>query len=430
MTEDSAFAADRRRLLLGLAATGTLAGGLASAQEATPLANVAAAPPSSDTGERQPFYGRHQAGIVTPRPAAGLVASFEVIAADPAELRRLFRTLTERGAFLTQGGAPPELDPRFPPSDSGILGPVVTPDNLTMTVSVGASLFDERYGLADRRPIRLSRMTAFPNDALEAARCHGDLSIQFCANTPDTAIHALRDVVKNLPDLLVLRWTQAGSVPVLPVVPGQPPESARNFLGFRDGSANPDSADAAVMDRLVWVQPGAGEPGWASNGSYQAIRIIRNFVERWDRAPLREQERFLGREKASGAPLSGGTEADVPDYAADPEGKITPLDAHIRLANPRTSETQKNLILRRPFNYSNGATKSGQLDMGLLFICYQSDLEQGFITVQKRLDGEPLEEYLKPVGGGYFFTLPGATSAEDYLGRSLLEGQGGQQASG
>ena len=158
MTEDSAFAADRRRLLLGLAATGTLAGGLASAQEATPLANVAAAPPSSDTGERQPFYGRHQAGIVTPRPAAGLVASFEVIAADPAELQRLFRTLTERGAFLTQGGAPPELDPRFPPSDSGILGPVVTPDNLTMTVSVGASLFDGRYGLADRQPVHQRRV--------------------------------------------------------------------------------------------------------------------------------------------------------------------------------------------------------------------------------------------------------------------------------
>ena len=430
MTDDTSLASDRRRLLLGLAATGTLAGSLASAQEATPHANVAAAPPSTETADRQPFYGRHQAGVVTPRPAAGLVAAFEVIAADPAELQRLFRTLTERAAFLTQGGTPPELDPRFPPSDSGILGPVVTPDNLTMTVSVGASLFDERYGLAERKPVRLSRMTGFPNDALEATRCHGDLSIQLCANTPDTVIHALRDVVKNLPDLLVLRWTQAGSVPVLPVVPGQPPESARNFLGFRDGSANPDSADAALMDRLVWVQPAGGEPEWASYGTYQAIRIIRNFVERWDRAPLREQERFLGREKASGAPLSGGTEADVPDFATDPEGKVTPLDAHIRLANPRTPESKKNLILRRPFNYSNGVTKSGQLDMGLLFICYQADLEQGFVAVQRRLDGEPLEEYLKPVGGGYFFTLPGATSAEDYLGRSLLEGRSSPRASG
>ena len=162
--------------------------GLASAPgrpRRTPMSRRAA--PARETADRQPFYGRHQAGIVTPRPAAGLVAAFRGDRRGPGELERLFRTLTERAAFLTQGGAPPELDPRFPPADSGILGPVVTPDNLTMTVSVGASLFDERYGLAARKPVRLSRMTRFPNDALEAARCHGDLSIQLCANTPDTS---------------------------------------------------------------------------------------------------------------------------------------------------------------------------------------------------------------------------------------------------
>ena len=109
----------------------------------------------------------------------------------------------------------------------------------------------------------------------------------------------------------------------------------------------------------------------------------------------------------------------VPDFAADPKGKVTPLTAHIRLANPRTPATEQNRLLRRPFNYANGVTKAGQLDMGLLFIAYQADLEQGFITVQRRLDGEPLEEYVKPVGGGYFFTLPGVAEG-DYLGRPLL----------
>ena len=164
-------------------------------------------------------------------------------------------------------------------------------------------------------------MSRFRNDALDAGLCHGDLSVQLCANTPDTIIHALRDVVKNLPDLMVLRWVQAGSVPVLPAVAGKPPESARNFLGFRDGSANPDSADAPLMDRLVWVQPGQGEPEWATDGTYQVVRIIRNFVERWDRTPLREQERIIGREKASGAPLSGGTEADVPGLCGRSRGQ-------------------------------------------------------------------------------------------------------------
>lgn len=419
--------ADRRRLLLGLGVAGSSLAGVcpaAIAVSADESGNVAAAPPSDTTGQRQPFHGQHQAGVVTPRPAAGMVAAFDVIAPTPAELVRLFRTLTERAVFLTQGGTPPDLDPRYPPADSGILGPVVTPDNLTITASVGASLFDDRFGLAAHKPARLTRMTRFRNDALDAALCHGDLSLQFCANTPDTIIHALRDVVKSLPDLLVLRWLQQGSVPEMPVVPGKPVESARNFLGFRDGSANPSATDGPLMDRVVWVQAGRGEPAWATHGTYQAVRLIRNFVERWDRTPLREQERIIGREKASGAPLSGGTEADVPDYAGDPEGKITPFTAHIRLANPRTDEAQKNLMLRRPFNYSNGVTKSGQLDMGLLFIAYQADLEQGFLAVQRRLDGEPLEEYIKPVGGGYFFTLPGVREPGDFLGRPLLEQAG------
>ena len=245
-------------------------------------------------------------------------------------------------------------------------------------------------------------------------------------------IHALRDVVKNLPDLLVLRWTQAGS---RAGAARRRRASRRRVRATSSASATarpiPTRADAALMDRLVWVQPGQGEPDWASDGTYQAIRIIRNFVERWDRAPLREQERIIGREKASGAPLDGGDRGRRARLRCRSRGQDHAAWTRISGWPIRARRNrQENLILRRPFNYSNGVTKSGQLDMGLLFICYQADLEQGFIAVQRRLDGEPLEEYLKPVGGGYFFTLPGATSAENYLGRSLLEGRSSPQASG
>jgi deferrochelatase/peroxidase EfeB len=262
-------------------------------------------------------------------------------------------------------------------------------------------------------------MQQFPNDALDPKQCHGDLLLQLCSNTAETNIHGLRDVIKNLPALLALRWKLDGFLPPH-TIKRAGKDTVRNLLGFKDGTANLDGRDRALMDRVVWVQPGGGEPGWATGGSYQVVRIIRNMTERWDRTPLAEQQSIIGRNKASGAPLGMTNEHDKPDYVGDPDGKHIPLDAHIRLANPRTGATETSLILRRGYNFSRGISNAGQLDMGLLFICFQSDLSAGFLSVQKRLNGEPLEEYIKPVGGGYFFVLPGAPDASEFLGQRLL----------
>lgn len=418
---------DRRRrgLLLGLGAmvgSPMIATGAAAADEPHKVTDA----PSGDSRQRQawPFHGEHQQGIVTPRPACGMIAAFSVLAERPEDLEALFRALTARIVFLTQGGTPPALDPRLPPADSGILGPEVAPDNLTITVSVGASLFEDRPWLRRLKPTQLQPMARFPNDALDPALCHGDLALQICANQADTTLHALRDIVRALPDRLVLRWKQEGSVPVImPSADGRA-ESARNLLGFRDGSANPNATDTALMQQVVWTDVSRGEPEWAARGTYQAVRIIRNFVERWDRTPLQEQERIFGRRKMSGAPFDGHEESDVPDYARDADGEVTALDAHIRLANPRTAEARRHLILRRPFNYSNGVSKSGQLEQGLLFICYQADLQNGFIAVQNQLNQEPLEEYIRPIGGGYFFVLPGARTPDEYVGSTLISAAG------
>lgn len=412
---------DRRKMLLGLGlAGGAVAGGLAPGAAFTSATASEAAQPDQALESRQPFYGVHQSGVTTPRPPSGIVVAFDVLGATRADLERLLRKLTERIAFLTQGGPAPTIDAKFPALDSGLLGPVVTPGNLTMTVALGASLFDARFGLANFKPTHLQRMPQFPNDALEADSCDGDLLIQFCSDTPDTGIHALRDIVKNFPDLLAVRWKIDG-YNAGPPAANQPPFTPRNLLGFKDGTANPDPADNTAMNRIVWVSEGSSEPAWAAAGSYQVVRIIRNFVERWDRTPLQEQQTIFGRDKMTGAPLTMANERDIPDYASDPKGERIRLDAHIRLANPRTAETAASLILRRPYNYSRGISKSGQLDMGLLFICFQADLQNGFLAVQKRLNGEPLEEYIKPVGGGFFFALPGVPAEGFYLGQSLIE---------
>ena len=406
----------RRDLLLGLAG-GAIGLGLGSQAEATPAGTLA--PGDDGTQDSQPFYGLHQSGVITPQPAAALIASFDVLAEDRAALERLFRTLTEHIAFLTKGGEAPTLDPKYPAPDNGLLGPNVFPDNLTVTVAIGASLFDDRYGLQKLRPTRLIAMEQFPNDALEANNCHGDIVLQFCSNTAETNIHALRDIVRHTPDLLGLRWKIDGFLPPH-TIKKLGKETVRNLLGFKDGTANLDASDGKLMNEIVWVEPNPDGPSWTSGGTYQVVRVIRMFVERWDRDALIDQEQIIGREKAGGAPLTYANEHDAPDYAADPKGERVPLTAHIRLANPRTPGTQSNRILRRSYNYSRGVTNAGQLDMGLLFVCFQSDLAAGFLTVQSRLNGEQLEEYIKPIGGGYFFVLPGVQSKDGFLAEGLL----------
>lgn len=96
-----------------------------------------------------------------------------------------------------------------------------------------------------------------------------------------------------------------------------------------------------------------------------------------------------------------GMHAPVPNnftYADDPDGSKCPLQAHIRKVNPRVESERQHRIARRGIPYGerekepkdNPDIKELPTEgVGLLFMCYQSNIATQFEYIQKKLANNP-----------------------------------------
>jgi deferrochelatase/peroxidase EfeB len=293
----------------------------------------------------------------------------------------------------------------------------------------------DRYGLAGRRPEALVDLPTFNGDQLAAARTGGDLSLQACADDPQVAFHAVRQLVRLAYGVAEIRWAQAGFLSS-----SDAESTPRNLMGFKDGTQNPRPARSdhggevragglPGLEEAVWVA--AEGPDWMRGGSYVVVRRIRMALEHWDRTEVDFQQQVIGRQKYSGAPLGGQSEFDALDLdATDPEGNLViPEDAHVRLAAAASNEGAQ--ILRRAYSYNDGVNMTAErwppwrqgmeYDAGLFFLAYQRDPRTGFIKIfeaMAKLDA--LNQFTTHVGSG-LFACPGGVAPGEYLGQPLFE---------
>jgi deferrochelatase/peroxidase EfeB len=419
---------DRRRFLtrslgtLGAGGAGAAVAALTGADATRAAATPDLADASREVGMREldvriAFDGLHQSGVLTPRPAQATYLALDSIAPSPVQLFEALEAISTRARQLAQGTAVGVTEIDEPPPDSGILGADDSPDSLTVNISFGHSLFDDRYGLARHRPAHLTPMRAFAHDEIDPARAGGDILLQIAAGQRDTVMHTVRELMRVVAGSLVVRWTIDGFATAQR---GPTPHSStRNLFAFRDGTGNPPAQDDQLMNRLLWVGRGAGEPAFAEHGTYVVVRTIRQHVEFWDRVGMFEQEKMIGRYRVSGAPLGGTHEYENPDYPSDPRGLRIPLDAHMRLANPRTADTADQRVMRRSYSYNLGFDEAGDIDCGLHFTLYNQNPKRQFETIQQRLEVEPMVDYITPIGGGYFFAPRAAAGPSDWVGSGL-----------
>ncbi|MFB9839340.1 Dyp-type peroxidase, partial [Actinoallomurus acaciae] len=286
------------------------------------------------------------------------------------------------------------------------------PASVTVTAGFGASML-RRIGAPV--PGELDPLPPFPRDEIDGSRSHGDLGVLVTADDALVVAHALRTLTRLGRGTVRVRWQMSGFSTADGVVTGSN-ETPRNLMGQLDGTGNPRPSDPGFDEQIF-----ASGPAWMRGGSYLVFRRIRMLLEDWEALPRDRQEAIVGRRKATGAPLSGGTEFTPLDLEKQDSGGALAIgaSAHVRQASPHSNNGAA--ILRKGFSYFDGYRPDGAPDAGLLFMAFQADPREGFTRIQQRLSGaDDLSRFLRHESSALFAVPPGCRGGR-YLGQELME---------
>ncbi|MBV9831884.1 MAG: deferrochelatase/peroxidase EfeB [Marmoricola sp.] len=420
MTQQDARGLSRRRLFQGAGAgavagfAGGLAGGFAGGRAvADDGSGAAGGGDTVDLTRSHEFYtGTHQAGVETPPQRHCVFMTFDLTSSSRQDLQVLLARWSAGIATMMAGRPVGTVEPMRTDGVPGDTGEAydLEPSSLTVTLGLGPGVFDQRFGLAAKRPWLLHSLPTLPSDRLRPELTGGDLCLQACADDPQVAYHAIRDLARMARGTANTRWTVMGFGRASA---GRGQSTPRNLMGFKDGTRN--VKEHADLEEHVWLGRG-DDVEWMQGGTYQVARKIEMDIEIWDASTIATQQDVFGRTKQQGAPLSGGGEFTTPDFAATGTKAIDPR-SHVALAAHENNGGTR--ILRRGYNYTDGINELGQLDAGLLFVAFMKDPAQ-FVRLQTRLgSSDKLNEYISHIGSG-LFAVPPAPAKGHYLAEPLF----------
>ena len=330
-----------------------------------------------------PFYGAHQAGIATPAQDRLAFAAFDVTThRRRRRCRRCSGTWAAAAAQMTRGpadrrGRDRARRPRrsTPARRSGS-----APATLTITVGFGPSLFDDRFGLAGKRPAALADLPALPGDDARAG------------------------AQRRRPLRAGLRRRPAGRLPRHPQLRPARPAAPRSCAGRSSASAarrrpRPRRQTAAQPDGLQGRHQQHQGRGRRRHGR---LRLGR----RRDRPALDARRQLPGRPPHPDADrVVGHRLPRRPGERLRPgQGQRRAADRQARVRHRRTSPRRTRTasrsspptrtsgwprrrrnggqkILRRGYSYTDGIDPdTGLLDAGLFFIAYQKDPRKQFVA--------------------------------------------------